>query len=49
MYYENFRELCLKHYEIDPAYCYSAPGLSWNAGLKFTGIELELLTDKDML
>ena len=47
--FENFRELCLKHYEIDPAYCYSAPGLSWNAGLKFTGIELELLTDKDML
>ena len=47
--FENFRELCLKHYEIDPAYCYSAPGLSWNAGLKYTGIELELLTDKDML
>ena len=47
--FENFRELCLKHYEIDPAYCYSAPGLSWNAGLKFTGIELDLLTDKDML
>ena len=47
--FENFRELCLKYYEIDPAYCYSAPGLSWNAGLKFTGIELELITDKDML
>ena len=47
--FENFRELCLKYYEIDPAYCYSAPGLSWNAGLKFTGIELDLITDKDML
>ena len=47
--FENFRGLCLKNYEIDPAYCYSAPGLSWNAGLKFTGIELDLLTDKDML
>ena len=47
--FENFRDLCLKHYEIDPAYCYSAPGLSWNAGLKYTGIELDLLTDKDML
>ena len=47
--FENFRELCLKYYEIDPAYCYSAPGLSWNAGLKYTKIELDLLTDKDML
>ena len=47
--FENFRDLCLKHYEIDPAYCYSAPGLSWNAGLKKTEIELELLHDKDML
>ena len=46
--FENFRDLCLKHYEIDPAYCYSAPGLSWNAGLKYTGIELDLLTDEDM-
>ena len=47
--FENFRDLCLKYYEIDPAYCYSSPGLSWNAGIKSTGIELDLLTDKVML
>ena len=47
--FENFRNICLKYYEIDPAYCYSAPGLSWNAGLKYTGIELDLITDIDML
>ena len=41
--FENFRDLCSKHYEIDPAYCYSSPGLSWNAG-----IELDLLTDEDI-
>ena len=46
--FENFRDLCLKYYEIDPAYCYSAPGLSWNAGLKYTKIELDLLYDDDM-
>ena len=46
--FENFRDLCLKYYEIDPAYCYSAPGLSWNAGLKYTKIELDLLIDEDM-
>ena len=33
---------------LDPAHYYSAPGLSWDALLKKTGVELELLTDLDM-
>ena len=32
--FEKFREFFLKHHEIDPAYCYSAPGLTWQCGLK---------------
>ena len=36
-------------YEIDPAHFLTAPGLAWNACLKKTGIELELLIDNDML
>ena len=47
--YENFRSMCLDKYEIDPAYFVSAPGLAWQAGLKKTGIKLELLTDYDMI
>ena len=47
--FEKFRKFFLKHHEIDPCYCYSAPGLTWQCGLKYTGIELELLTDVDML
>ena len=27
---------------------YSLPGLSWDAMLKYTGVELELITDPDM-
>ena len=46
--FENFRKLCIKEYKIDPAYCYSAPGLTWNAGLKYTKVELDLLTDENM-
>ena len=44
--FENFRDMCLKEYELDPAHFLSLPGL---ACLKKTNVELELLTDYDML
>ena len=47
--FENFRDKCIEIYELDPAHFLSAPGLSWQACLKKTGVKLELLTDKDML
>ena len=47
--YEAFRDTCLRHYKLDPAYFYTSPGLARKACLKRTGIKLELLTDPDML
>ena len=47
--FENFRQSCLKNYELDPAYFVSLPGLAWQACLKKTNVELELLTDYDMV
>ena len=47
--FENFRDMCLKEYELDPAHFLLLPGLAWQAYLKKTNIELELLTDYDML
>ena len=41
--------MCLKEYELDPADFLLLPGLAWQACLKKTNIELELLTDYDML
>ena len=46
--FENFRKVCQEKYGLDPAHYHSAPGLSWDALLKKTGVELELLTDLDM-
>ena len=47
--FENFRDICLKNYGLDPVYYYTAPGLAWDACLKITGVNLELLSDVDKL
>ena len=47
--FENFRDLCLKIYGLDPVYYFTAPGLAWDACLKMTNIDLELLSDPNML
>ena len=47
--FENFRDLCLKIYKLDPVYYYTTPGLAWDACLKITDIQLELLSDVNML
>ena len=45
--FEKFIDTCLKYYGLDPCYYFSAPGLSWDAMLKMTGIELEKISDID--
>ena len=47
--FENFINMCLKIYELDPAKFLSAPGLAWQVALKKTKVKLDLLTDIDML
>ena len=47
--FENFTNICLKLYELDPAKFILALGLSWQAGLKKTKVKLDLLTDIDIL
>ena len=47
--FENFRNKCIKIYKLDPAHFLSAPGLAWSACLKKTELELELLTNTNML
>ena len=47
--FEEFREVCLDNYQLDPAWYYTSPGLAWDACLKMTRVNLELLHDQDML
>ena len=47
--FENFRNMRIKVYQLDPAHFLSAPRLPWQACLKETELKLELLTDVDML
>ena len=46
--FEKFIKTCLDYYELDPCHYFSSPGLSWDAMLKMTGVELELISDTDM-
>ena len=43
--FQELRNLCLKEYELDPAYFVSTPGFPIEACLKMTGVKLGLLTD----
>ena len=47
--FENFRNKCIEIYELDPAHFLSTHGLAWQACLKKSEAELELLTKIDML
>ena len=47
--FENFRNMCIKIYELDPAKFLSAHGLAWQADLKKTKVKLDLLNDINML
>ena len=47
--FENFRKIFLQICEPDPVKVLSAPGLAWQAALKYTKAKLDLLTAIDMI
>ena len=46
--FEKFIKHCLDYYGLDSCHYFSSPGLSWDAMLKMTRTELELISDIDM-
>ncbi|UYV83819.1 hypothetical protein LAZ67_X000294 [Cordylochernes scorpioides] len=46
--FQYFRDLCLRHYQLDPILNFSSPSLSLDAALKMTNVSLDLISDPDM-
>ncbi len=44
----EFRKTCKKAYGLEALHYYTSPGLAWDAMLKYTSIELDLISDQDM-
>ena len=47
--FENFPNMCIEIFELDPAKFFSAPGLPWEAAFKKINEKLNLLTDINIL
>ena len=47
--FEKFIKVSVNEFSINPLYCVSLPGYTWQCGLKYTGINLQTLQDKDMI
>ena len=47
--FEKFIKVSFNEFDINPLYCVSLPGYTWQCGLKYTRINLQTLQDKDMI
>ena len=47
--FEKFIKVSLNKFKTNPLYCVSLPGYTWECGLKYTGINMQTLRDKDMI
>lgn len=47
--FEYYRDLSITNHGLDPCHFLGLPAYTWEAGLKFTGVELDQLTDNNML
>ena len=47
--FEKFIKVSVNEFGINPLYCVSLPGYTWECGLKFAGINLQTLQDKDLI
>ena len=46
--FENFKDMCLSYCGLDPVYYYTLPNFAFDAMLKLTGIEIDLVYNQEM-
>ena len=49
MFLRKFIKISVEVYGINPLYCVSLPGYSWQCGMKYTDINLQTLQNKNMI
>ena len=47
--FEKFVKVSTKEYKINPLFCVSLPGYTYQCALKYTNIKLQTLQDKDLI
>ena len=47
--FEKLIKVSVNEFVINPLFCVSLPGYTWQCGLKYTGINLQTLQDEDMI
>ena len=47
--FEKCIKVSVNEFDINPIYCVRLPGYTWRCGLRYTGINLQTLQDKDMI
>jgi hypothetical protein len=47
--FEAFRKMCMDEYNLDPCWYYTVPALAWDASLKQTKVQLDLIQDPEIL
>ena len=47
--FERLIKVTVNEFGINPLYCVSLPGYTWECGLKYTGINLQTLQDEDLI
>ena len=49
MFFEKFIKVSINEFGLNPLYCVSSPGYTWQCGLEYTGINLQTLQDEDLI
>ena len=47
-FFEKFRKTGLEFYSLDPLHYYTTPGLAWDAALRMSRVDLQLVADENM-